>query len=723
MKKIKSLTELSGVITELPRGGYLVDTSAGYIQFGSPPETLKDTIFLPKGVPYIFVLPMEHFDPKHGMSVAEIEFPVYYNYFLKKQKSRIFVNPDHIENMKIVLQEAVFGPTKVNIEDDVEKTENSFVPDIMSEMKYFRGGRNLEDMVTLLPLKPEGFNIDNVRIVQNPDGSFDVTDNGIFLVKVPAKINFNALYDLGATIAEPFIPPEFGITCLGPSHGFDPEQNTSGFILWINKVGIMVDPPANSTLWLKDSNVNPKLIDSIIFTHCHADHDAGTFQKILEETKVTIYTTPTIMQSFLRKYSALTRIPIPTLIKMFNFYPVKMNAHYNIHGAIFSFYYSLHSIPTIGFHFSYRNKRFIYSSDHLNEPNIIKKLYQDGVISRERMNFLLNFPWNYDIIYHEAGIPPLHTPVSYLNSLPEEIQKKITVYHIAEKDFPKETHLKLAKFGIGETVYPDVEKYEHEEAYRIMDVFSRIDVFKDLPIDRAKDLLLIVKKEHFNKGEYIIKKNTVGDKFYVIVSGNVSVSGFENGEIQDKVYTTFEYFGEASLLLGTPRQADVIAVTNVEAYSIEKESFLNLISGTPVETHIRKLASIRDENSWTVIKSNPFFKNLSSFQITKLESMLKEVEENKEEILFRAGKKINHIFLLIEGTVLEIDRQGNTRKCSRGEIIGDIFSIKDRKPIRHTYKAQTKVKLYLIDGKDILTFLEENPGVYMNMMFEKGYIK
>jgi hypothetical protein len=315
----------------------------------------------------------------------------------------------------------------------------------------------------------------------------------------------------------------------------------------------MVDPPANSTLWLKDSNVNPKLIDSIILTHCHADHDAGTFQKILEETRITIYSTPTVMQSFIRKYSALTHIPAATLMNMFIFYPVTMNGQFNIHGALFKFFYTLHSIPTIGFHFNYRNKTFIYSSDHMNEPDIIRNMYDQGVIVKERMEHLLNFPWQYDIIYHEAGIPPLHTPVTYLNSLPENIQKRITVYHIAEKDFPKgPTSLKLAKFGIGETVYPDIEKHRFEEAYRILDVFSRIDVFKDLTFDKMKDLLLIVHEEHFNKGDLIIQKDTPGDKFYVIVNGNVSVSGLENQSTQDKVYTTFEYFGEASILLGTP---------------------------------------------------------------------------------------------------------------------------------------------------------------------------
>ena len=31
-----------------------------------------------------------------------------------------------------------------------------------------------------------------------------------------------------------FIPPEFGVTVLGSSHGFDPKGSTSGYIFWIN---------------------------------------------------------------------------------------------------------------------------------------------------------------------------------------------------------------------------------------------------------------------------------------------------------------------------------------------------------------------------------------------------------------------------------------------------------------------------------------------------------
>ena len=42
----------------------------------------------------------------------------------------------------------------------------------------------------------------------------------------------------------------------------------------------------------------------------------------------------------------------------------------------------------------------------------------------------------YDCILHEAGIPPIHTPISALLKLPDEVKKKMYVYHIAEKDIP-----------------------------------------------------------------------------------------------------------------------------------------------------------------------------------------------------------------------------------------------------------------------------------------------
>jgi len=450
--------------------------------------------------------------------------------------------------------------------------------------------------------------------------------------------------------------------------------------------------------------------------HCHSDHDAGTFQKILEEGKIKVYTTPTIIESFLTKYSALTRIPAKTLMGMFDFHPVKINTQFNIHGGFFNFFYSVHSIPTMGFYFLYRDKTFLYSSDHLADPEKLKYLHEQGIMSKDRLDFFLTKPWEMDIIYHEAGIPPLHTPIDFLNSLGKKVQKKITVYHIAEKDFPKNTDLTLAKFGIGETVTPVIKKHKFEEAYEILDVFDRIDLFRDLPFDKSKYLLLNVVIEEFTRGDYIIKKNTEGDKFYVIVSGNVSIGGVEN--IQDKVYGTYEYFGEASLVLGTPRGADVIAATNVTAYSLKKQAFLRLIHDTKVEDQIKKIARIRTGETWNVIKANKYFMNLSSSQITQLEMMLTHDEVGKGTTLIHSGEKNDAVFLLIEGCVEQYSGKRNKNACQPGELLGDILSMKEDLPGNFTYKAKSAARLYRIKKGDFLTFLEDNPGVFLEMLFE-----
>jgi beta-lactamase superfamily II metal-dependent hydrolase len=66
----------------------------------------------------------------------------------------------------------------------------------------------------------------------------------------------------------------------------------------------MVDPPPFTGSLLEKSGISSCLVDKLILTHCHADHDAGTLHKLIESTPVEFITTKTIMDSFIRKFSA-----------------------------------------------------------------------------------------------------------------------------------------------------------------------------------------------------------------------------------------------------------------------------------------------------------------------------------------------------------------------------------------------------------------------------------
>ena len=714
---IETETAIKPGANYLPRGGYIVPTSVGHIQFGAPPETIKDTMRLPEKVPKIFVLPGETFNVEKGIAVAELEFPVYFNHFLCQEKTLIICSDAQKRQLITVLTESVFGPQVINLENEYPEGKDSFgFPDLKKEMNYFRGDRRLESLIEFGTYdENDSYKIENIKIIKKEGKGFEVYDFSRHIASIPWSVPYAIKYDISERLQEPFEAPDFAITCLGPSHGFDPDDNTSGFIIWINRRGVMIDPPVNSTEWLRDSNVNPKLIHHVILTHCHADHDAGTFQKILEEFSITIHSTKTVMDSFIRKYTALTQISKTRLLELFTFEPIMIGEPVFIEGVEFMFHYTLHSIPALGFSIQYRNKSFFYSSDHLNHPETVRKMNDTGMFTKTRYDFLSNFSWDYDIIYHEAGIPPLHTPISYLSTLPPETQKKINVYHIAQKDFPKDSHLNLAKFGIEHTVYPEIPVVKHSEAINLLDILNNVDLFQDFPLMKAREFLMILEQEHFSKGDHIIHKGTPGDKFYIILSGTVAVKGTQNNF--EKIYGKYEYFGETSIVKEELRSADVVAATEVETVTITKNLFLYFLQGTRLETDLKNLAKIRESNSWDVLSKSDVFGGMTSHQKTQLETVLEYKKFKRGYLIIREGEKPSKAYILISGEVGI--RQGFTpiKALKNGDFIGDIFSLqKNQNSPFSAYTLSDSVELFSIKQSDLCDFVHKNPGVYMRLM-------
>ncbi|TGL62993.1 cAMP/cGMP-dependent 3',5'-cyclic-AMP/GMP phosphodiesterase [Leptospira sarikeiensis] len=702
---------------ELPRGGYLVETSEGYFQIGSPPETIKDTM-ADKKTPLVFILPNKFFHVEKGISTAELEFPIYFNFFLRQKKTTIICTAEQKDQLITVLKESLMGPEEINLESEYLNGAESFgFPDMKAEMGYFRGYKGLDDVVDFQVFDRDNMvNLGKVLVRKLPSGDFRITD-GTKETEIPGEVGFNIKYEIGHRLEEPFQAPLLGITCLGPSHGFDPEDNTSGFIIWLNHQGIMVDPPVNSTEWLRMSNVNPKLINHVILTHCHADHDAGTFQKIMEETKITIHATATVMESFIRKYSALTKIPRKELLELFHFQQIIIGRPAMINGGEFNFHYALHSIPSVGFEFFFQDQSFVYTSDHLNEPDVHDKMYEKGVLPESRWKFLKEFPWDRRIIYHEAGIPPLHTRVSYLASLPPEIQEKITVYHIARTDMPPGTKLKLARFGIENTVYPEITPPKHMEAYNLLDILSQIDIFSGFPIEKAKEFLLIVREEKYKRGDQIIKKGTPGDKFYIIASGNVKFEGLlgDSDIAPVKRYGQYEYFGEASLVLDLPRAADVYAETDVVALTIEKNKFLQFIRNTDLRQNLIRLNSIRDSNSWKTLIDSRHFKGLTSHQVTQLEMIMRLSKVNKGSVLISEKAFYHEAYIIRHGKVSVYQQGKKLAELTDGDFVGEIYAISKKLVSNYTFKAESETELFSISQNELIQYIKRNPGVYMRM--------
>ena len=700
----------------LPRGGCLVDTPEGTIQFGVPPETIKDSMAMSLPVPRTYVLPRILFNWDKGINVADIEFPIYYNFFIKKRKVSVVGTDAQIERVRIALQEAVFGPEQLDLSRDVDaESDDAAVPDIRPEIEFYRAGLSLEDMVEFHPFRDGVVRVGSVAIGVTEEDDFAVAIDGRHVGDVPGRVSYTAKYDIGARLVEPFRPPRFGVTCLGPSHGFDPADNTSGFIIWLNQNGIMIDPPVNSTEWLESSNVNPKFIDSIILTHCHADHDAGTFQKILEEGRVTVYSTRTVMESFLRKYSAFSGEPAEYLETLFTFHPVCIDRPFYLHGGEFLVAYSLHSIPTFGFRLQFQDKSFVYSSDHQADPTVQRKLLDDGVIDETRFAQLQSFPWESDVIYHESGIPPLHTPVSYLSSLPVDVQHRTVVYHIAKKDFPPDTDLTLATFGMENTLYFDTSPPPYEEVYRLLDVLKHLDFLGRVSVEKVQEFLGIVERRLYRRGDVIIRRGTPGSEFFIMVSGNAGISS--DGLVREKNIGAFEYFGEVALLTGALRTADIVARSDVELLAIEKNRFLDFIAGTDFEDVLKRLTRNRNDATWNVLATAPAFAKLTDYQRMWLESVLVPRAFDGETTLLREGEEIPGLYVILDGEVTVTRSGAASVVIGPGDLVGSMEGIQRGRPSRWSFTSRGAVDTVFMNLDDTQRFLDRNPGVSMRLAY------
>lgn len=557
----------------LPRGGISIETKAvGRVQYGIPPETIKDSMLLGIPVPQIYIVPAERFcremGPALGVNLAEFEFPAYFNFFVYKKRCTLVVDSqDAQEKICSVFGETLLGPAQFRGSNPIAYNEEDFAPDFpretipnfQKELEYFRimpDGSELT-VETLLDfchfkMPREGHNHVNLAVpppsegcetftqgswhgdvatVWPPDTTekqkkersvprieifkmasgleyviHDIDENNHIIgkarfsghIKVSEIMSvegfggFSIHDDLGVAadaarasqlelpdsesnddddsirsmdlMASPFFPlspptfhpPSFGVTTLGNSHGFDKNGSTSGYVLWVNGRGIMIDPPPYSSATLEKEGIRPRTIVGIILTHCHADHDAGAFQKVLTGSPVVVITTPTIYKSFIRKYAALASVRPALLRHCHRYKPATIGEALRFQGANFHFQYSLHSIPCLGFRVDWRGRSIVFSGDHMNKPDALDKLQTDGVLTKARADDLRNLPLQEtDLLLHEAGAPPIHTPLEVLSKLPQRVKKRLYVVHTAT--IPEEYDLKVAPTGTAGTLRLDTE--------------------------------------------------------------------------------------------------------------------------------------------------------------------------------------------------------------------------------------------------------------------------
>ncbi len=709
-------------IEHLTRGGIIIRSESESLQYAAPPETIKDTQKRADGVPLHYLIPQQMFDIRRGISLADMEFPVYYNFFHGGRKTVVICTENQRKRLQRILKEALFGPDNLSLSKDFM---NGWIPDLEAEIRYFRrhpfrqgDQMNLSDLVQFKVFKDREMQVGRLHIRQMGDGTFDIIDPDGNKVHLSHDDIFTEHQQSSEVSYYSFRQPIYGITILGAGDGFNPDSITSGMIVWVNRRGIIVDPPVNTTERLARLGVSPKLIDSVILTHCHSDHDAGTIQQLMQEGRLNLYTTQTIFSGFLRKITALTCIEKDHLRKMVSFHPVKIDKPERIGGAEFRFQYNLHSIPTISFRVSLHGIDMVYSSDTQNDPDFIERMYEEGIIDEKRRDQLLDFPWDCDVVFHEAGSKPLHTPIEFLCNLPANVRSNMYLLHTDLSRIPPDSGLRIAPTGLANTILLDVGELPHDASIEVLDVLAHMDIFRELPIEKAREILIYIKRQIFMKSDIIHKKGDPAHYFSIILHGAVRI------EIDGHPITTLskgDFFGEKSLILDRQHSADAIALTDVELLSFERDDFFSLVQGTDILETLEHLARIQNRELWHLVERNPIFVNLTPTQINHLHRLFSpEIVRYPEGKKFiRQGDIIDSCYVIRKGEVQAMKDGQIIDTVTTGEIIGVTALFDPEGRVHHGFRSVGDVELYAISRKAMIEYVEKYPGAYARLYYSK----
>jgi putative ABC transport system ATP-binding protein len=113
------------------------------------------------------------------------------------------------------------------------------------------------------------------------------------------------------------------------------------------------------------------------------------------------------------------------------------------------------------------------------------------------------------------------------------------------------------------------------EALTVCEFLRTTELFKKLTPSEIANVADRMQKRKYARGDVIIRQGDVGEEFFVIARGSVSVTAQKSGGPESQIATLGpgDVFGEMALLTDEPRNATVSALEDLETYYLDKKGF------------------------------------------------------------------------------------------------------------------------------------------------------
>ncbi len=608
---------------------------------------------------------------------AELEFPLFHFLFFRGgffqgKKLKVIGTADQIDRVRQILRLTLLGPEEnlmrkwhiphqkiarqlaITKHFALKKPEGSIAEiDDLVEFIYFKDGKT----------KLKGLNIEitgrNCFSLTYRGENQVINLNFFERQKPPMKIQADSSFQLKR--------PAFGLLALSHcTSGFDPNGFTTGFVLFINSMPLLIDGPAWTKEHLRAFGLSISEIKGIILSHNHGDH-ASVIDTIISGHKVNLITIKEVYRSFILKLSLLIGWPEDKIKKMVHFTEVSLDKPYYWFGATFNFFQSVHTIATIGFEVNYNGKKIIYSGDTV-WGETLQNLFAAGIVDQATYEPLANiFTAKADLVIMDGGGGLIHPDPAEVNKLPMKAKQKTYLTH--RSNLPEGiTGLNLIHPG---------QQWEFIPAATVsigdINAIQNSPFFSSISQEWLNTIYSQGKIDVVDANQVVLQEGEVGKDFYIIIDGAFSIIQDNNKLVR---LGTGDFFGELSILEDNPCTATVKATTKGRMMVIPRAVFLQMADRTTIGKRLLKLHQMRP-----ALLQCGWVKELPLQIIDRLAEKLNQRIFKSGEIIIHEGKKGDEIFYLEWGkasVLMTVNGQAErVRSMAQNQFFGELAVLGD----------------------------------------------
>lgn len=256
----------------------------------------------------------------------------------------------------------------------------------------------------------------------------------------------------------------------------------------------------------------------------------------------------------------------------------------------------------------------------------------------------------------------------------------------------------------------------HPHTQQEINLIKNTGLFNHLDAQQFKNVINSARLEKYIKNSLVFKEGDLPNALYVILDGSVRVFTYDANakKIPLSRLNKGDYFGEQALV-GPGLKTRNASIETIEDATLIRINARSIIPFWQKDNKLlKKLRKIGFRQAIQALSASTKLYN----DIQPIIESIKNcsfIEAHNNQVIFNAGDKPDHVYLILQGKIKLLISQKNLNKTQclillKGHLFGEL-GVLENKPRAATAIAQGNVRLLVINGKHFKQVYNKNPAL------------